>query len=362
MIAGSVSRPGKGARPTTVQAFLQVDASEKRLRKGRHEWAYSQTVIRVMYRSLLTKIEGRRHYLKLFVFLLFVGWYLAMLCLQREANVGYQVHSTVASVLIPRDSSTQTREVFWDWLDETVQSVWKDPICGDGLCKAPWEFASYSSFGCRADCGLMPALMAQARWNLCPKKTSYASSCYFNTLGDNTFERPKGSSLTIIEDAPDGEWNLRIVRDGFNKISGAVRSVRELNNAASYYKIFIAAYSAMAENAYEATLLRSAANTGRESLWDYINKTIRGADYDLQQLINATCMCDVVQILGDASGKTWGNRVFEVFNGTADIINKPALSNIANVVEYKTTYCSALGASTPLLHEQIEVNETTAGT
>ena len=33
------------------------------------------------------------------------------------------------------------------------QEVWQDPVCGDGLCEAPFEFASYSRFGCRADCG-----------------------------------------------------------------------------------------------------------------------------------------------------------------------------------------------------------------
>jgi hypothetical protein len=34
-----------------------------------------------------------------------------------------------------------------------VQAVWKDPVCGDGLCETPFEFASYGRFGCRADCG-----------------------------------------------------------------------------------------------------------------------------------------------------------------------------------------------------------------
>lgn len=34
-----------------------------------------------------------------------------------------------------------------------AQAVWVDPVCGDGVCESPWEFASYSSFGCRADCG-----------------------------------------------------------------------------------------------------------------------------------------------------------------------------------------------------------------
>lgn len=34
-----------------------------------------------------------------------------------------------------------------------LQAVWKDPTCGDGICEAPFEFASFSRFGCKADCG-----------------------------------------------------------------------------------------------------------------------------------------------------------------------------------------------------------------
>lgn len=26
-------------------------------------------------------------------------------------------------------------------------------VCGDGVCEDPFEFAAYSRFGCRADCG-----------------------------------------------------------------------------------------------------------------------------------------------------------------------------------------------------------------
>jgi hypothetical protein len=36
-----------------------------------------------------------------------------------------------------------------------LQTVWKDPICGDGICETPFEFASYGRFGCRADCGML---------------------------------------------------------------------------------------------------------------------------------------------------------------------------------------------------------------
>jgi hypothetical protein len=40
--------------------------------------------------------------------------------------------------------------------------VWRDPVCGDGLCETPFEFASYGRFGCRADCGNLIDLEALA--------------------------------------------------------------------------------------------------------------------------------------------------------------------------------------------------------
>jgi hypothetical protein len=33
-----------------------------------------------------------------------------------------------------------------------------DPTCGDGVCEAPFEFASFSRFGCKADCGRLSDL------------------------------------------------------------------------------------------------------------------------------------------------------------------------------------------------------------
>jgi len=36
-----------------------------------------------------------------------------------------------------------------------LQEIWVDPACGDGVCESPYEFAEYSRFGCRADCGLL---------------------------------------------------------------------------------------------------------------------------------------------------------------------------------------------------------------
>jgi hypothetical protein len=52
-----------------------------------------------------------------------------------------------------------------------AQAVWVDPVCGDGQCDSPWEFASFSSFGCRADCGKLQdvqnltSIQIDLKWN-----------------------------------------------------------------------------------------------------------------------------------------------------------------------------------------------------
>ncbi len=148
------------------------------------------------------------------------------------------------------------------------------------MCEAPFEFASYSRFGCRADCGKLsdvqnlttiqidiyydfthpvgsiPAsdLMSQASWNLCPVETAYSTACYFDQ--DQGFDRLSGSQYFLIDDAPDGNWDLTVRRDIFNKISGAVRDTSLVLAAGFYAKIYIAAAGARAEQDFEKTLLQ----------------------------------------------------------------------------------------------------------
>jgi hypothetical protein len=48
------------------------------------------------------------------------------------------------------------------------------------------------------------------------------------------FAQLSGSTTTIINDAPDGQWDLVLRRDIFMKTSGSVRDYKQLN-AVSYY-------------------------------------------------------------------------------------------------------------------------------
>jgi len=64
-----------------------------------------------------------------------------------------------------------------------VQTVWKDPYCGDGRCDDPLEFPAFGNLGCAVDCGTFAnvttirvvmstnfhseADRAASSWNLC---------------------------------------------------------------------------------------------------------------------------------------------------------------------------------------------------
>lgn len=82
------------------------------------------------------------------ILLLFVLW------IQRGAQVGFQVHKAVRMNIV--DSFQYSRfnsptEIL-TWLERLADQHWVDPPCGDGQCDQPFEFPSYSRFGCRADC------------------------------------------------------------------------------------------------------------------------------------------------------------------------------------------------------------------
>lgn len=62
------------------------------------------------------------------------------------------MHSTLAAGLLPAGPITSVDDVY-AWLRGLLEAVWRDPMCGDGVCESPWEFAQYGRFGCRADCG-----------------------------------------------------------------------------------------------------------------------------------------------------------------------------------------------------------------
>eukprot|EP00798_Chlamydomonas_sp_ICE-L_P006111 gene6111-2715_t len=416
-------------RAQAAPLFREDDEDSKvetvsRVEEGDDGSSHAQKIVRELYFRFEKQQQRWKDYRSLFFFLFFVGWFLAVLYLQRQSAVAYQVHSTLDSVLVPEESSAQSADQeisalstdqVYAWLSNTLESVWVDPVCGDGICNQPWEFASYSSFGCRADCGKLqevqsltkiqldlywdynhrvgslPAstLMQQASWNLCPLKTAYSGNCYFSdntgTSTDKTFSQLSGTYTQAFLDVPDGDWNLVLKRDIFNKVQGAVRDTVKLAAVSYYYKIYIAARSAMAQQTLEISLLNQAERLGNMPLFKYINETLQAADPDdtatsfkLQQLIiatcacdmqliNATCACDTVNSKISDSNATFGASVYGALNNSADYFLPPSLVSLPNPTAYKAIYCANLVPgggehTTDPIRQTVVVNRTGAGT
>lgn len=71
------------------------------------------------------------------------------------------MNSSLASVFVPRNqrdrSITKTMTAHKDvqnWMAKQIVESWKDPVCGDDVCEAPFEFPAYMGQGCQTDCGL----------------------------------------------------------------------------------------------------------------------------------------------------------------------------------------------------------------
>ena len=115
----------------------------------------AQRIVRTLYNRYEKQMQRWGNYKKLFAFLSFIGLFLLVLYLQRTSNVAYKVHSTIWDVVQPDSDVYQSKDDVYAWMNNLLATVWQDPVCGDGLCEAPFEYPSYGRFGCRADCGRM---------------------------------------------------------------------------------------------------------------------------------------------------------------------------------------------------------------
>lgn len=44
-----------------------------------------------------------------------------------------------------------------------VSEVWKEQVCGDGVCDSPLEFKAFGELGCKTDCGYVECTLAEYR-------------------------------------------------------------------------------------------------------------------------------------------------------------------------------------------------------
>uniref|UniRef100_A0A7S0NBN4 Polycystin cation channel PKD1/PKD2 domain-containing protein n=1 Tax=Chlamydomonas leiostraca TaxID=1034604 RepID=A0A7S0NBN4_9CHLO len=351
-----------------TQAPEDQDANRFRMEEG-DGTSHAQRIVKELYLRYQKQLQRWRDYRNLFFFLAFVALFLAVLYTQRQANTAFKVHATLSDVLVPSDTVMGSTDDVYQWLKDLLNNVWVDPKCGDGLCESPFEFASYSRFGCRADCGKLqdvqklttvqidvyfdfshpigsiPAsdLMQQTSYNLCPVKTMYSGDCYYDS--DIKFDRLSGSTTTIISDMPDGEWDLIMRRDIFMKTRGAVRDFAKLTAASYYYRVYLAALSAIAEQNTEMMLLNQAIAIATGDVLTYTKANLQAingsaADFVYEQLLIATCSCKDVPISDAGGAITWYN------NGIVDAFNN-SNGGFKTWEDFNTQVCTPQGYADP---------------
>lgn len=150
------------------------------------EESRAQRIVHTLYNRYEKQMQRWGDYKTLFAFLSFVALFLVVLYLQRSSNIAYKVHSTIWDVVQPSASVYQSKQDVYDWMRNLLGTVWKDPVCGDGLCEVPFEYPSYGRFGCRADCGRLTE-----KFNL----TKLQLDIYYN------FDHPVGSLPASVRPA-----------------------------------------------------------------------------------------------------------------------------------------------------------------
>lgn len=118
---------------------------------GHKQWA--STVAEELYDQFKARTLRVQAYANLMQFMVFLVLFLTMLTLQRDATAAQHVHSTIVQAVQPGE--LHSRAEVLEYLESQVALYWRSATCGDGLCEAPFEFASYGRFGCSVDCGFL---------------------------------------------------------------------------------------------------------------------------------------------------------------------------------------------------------------
>ncbi|KAK3244589.1 hypothetical protein CYMTET_45805 [Cymbomonas tetramitiformis] len=225
-------------------------------------------------------VGQRGHYRDFFAFVAFVCFYFAILFMQREAFIAYDVTYTLSQTVLPLDSSGDPLHTYTDyhqvysWLTGLVVSIWTDPKCGDGQCDAPYEYKEFGTpskvYGCGSDCG--PALTtdvvitASSRyksnsessdqvdfirdtvWNLC---TTYSG------LQTGNYDLSNLNMLQFTEDDgqyyPDAEADVLCFYPEWNTFSSSVQDVvkREKLPDAEWKVLLFAPYGGVRITVYD---------------------------------------------------------------------------------------------------------------
>eukprot|EP00775_Hariotina_reticulata_P008222 gene8221-8414_t len=216
-------------------------------------------VAKEVEQKVSASVEIFRRYRQVTWYTLFVALYMLALYYQASSFRSTDVVTTLKTVLQP-DAATTTmtfssEDQVLAYLGNTIiKPSWKDPVCGNSKCEAPWEFPAWGPFGCQADCGRNPnttkvvvsinadftghptlsahTLMNQVRWNLCLNDSARAKQglpalCWFDP--DQTFTEVIETQIKAVN-LINGDWFIMLTGDLAGRVTGAVYDATDSDN------------------------------------------------------------------------------------------------------------------------------------
>eukprot|EP00892_Ulva_mutabilis_P001573 jgi/Ulvmu1/11416/UM075_0078.1 len=295
------------------------------------------------------------NYSQLCGFFFMVSLLLLVLWMQRGARVGFEVHTTVKMNIVDsfQYKSFNSPTEILTWLENLADEHWTDPPCGDGRCELPFEFPSYSRFGCRADCSLLSlvaldvnplqidlyfdflhsvdsavvslaptALLDLASWNVCPVDAPHGASCIF--AADQKFTSLKGHVSEVIDAVPPGNYSVVVKRDYFNKVSGAVRDqIKLAQQVREHVRIGLALRAASAGWDFEVAQLQLAKQAAQASLESRV-LTLLDTEYRRRRMAIIRSRSDTALFPTEAD-----------YNATLDALNTTYTQLQANILQHR---------------------------
>jgi hypothetical protein len=258
-------------RMEAIEAVLQdIEKSMlfSREARGQSGSAVSCAQVKGMIALVEARIRRSTAYRRLAGTFLFFLCFFVVLYLQQHVKRSFEVESSIINMIVEKLPTMgqggfqntgpgsvgflSSSQDFYDWMDKAlISQMFTDPVCGDGVCDSPEEYAGFGRFGCSRDCGpylqtttitielkdVLAMSASELGWDLSSnpvlqsaQKSDFKYNIYSHTMSDFLFEADISNSSVTIE-VPDGEFELVLYQ------TGITASATEISNAQNRFGI-----------------------------------------------------------------------------------------------------------------------------
>jgi hypothetical protein len=91
-----------------------------------------------------THVQTLKHYRALVAFLLYFALWNTILLSHTDSSSTFALKTAVESAFFPSEKQFSDTKQAFDWMEgKMLETLFDDPVCGDGRCEAPVEYPAY---------------------------------------------------------------------------------------------------------------------------------------------------------------------------------------------------------------------------